>query len=121
MILLDTNAVIWLNAGHKRARALLREPSLYVSPATLLELQFLQEVGRIRLAGGSPAPLVHDDRWSVDDPPASAWFLEASDLAWTRDPFDRLIVAHARLRGWRVATGDSALLTHLGPREQMAL
>lgn len=121
MILLDTNAVIWLTAGHRRARALLREPSLYVSPATLLELQFLQELGRIRLTGGSPVALVHDDRWSVDDPPASAWFLEAGDLTWTRDPFDRLIVAHARLRGWRVATGDTALLTHLGPREQLPL
>ena len=50
MILLDTNALIWLDQGHARTRALNRRAGrLYVSPASLLELQFLMEAGRIRL------------------------------------------------------------------------
>ena len=120
--LLDTNALIWLDQGHRRAKPLTaRSTALYISPASLLELQLLNEIGRISLDAGALEALVHDERWLLDEPPASAWFLRASDLSWTRDPFDRLLVAHARLRGWRVATGDSALLAQLGARERLAL
>ena len=53
VVLLDTNAVIWLDRGHARTRALTRSrQSLHISPATLLELQFLEEAGRIRLFSG---------------------------------------------------------------------
>ncbi len=116
VILLDTNAVIWLEQGHPRARPLLKDRRrLYLSPATLLELQFLHESGRIRLDVASVSALGDDERWTVDEPPASAWFLRAADLVWTRDPFDRLIAAHALLRRWRLATGDGALAATLGP------
>ena len=116
VILLDTNAVIWLEQGHPRARPLLKDRRrLYVSPATLLELQFLHETHRIRLDAGSVAALGQDERWLLDDPPAASWFLGAADLVWTRDPFDRLIAAHAMLRRWRLATGDDALVERLGP------
>jgi PIN domain nuclease of toxin-antitoxin system len=116
VILLDTNAVIWLEQGHPRARPLSRERRrLYLSPATLLELQFLQETGRIRIDAASVSAIGQDDRWLLDDPPAASWFLRATDLIWTRDPFDRLIAAHAMLRRWRLATGDADLIEHLGP------
>jgi PIN domain nuclease of toxin-antitoxin system len=122
VILLDTNALIWLEQGHARSRVLLDlERQLYVSPATLLELQFLIEVGRIRLRGGTLERLANDDRWLVDDPPAAAWFNQAHDLSWTRDPFDRLLVAHARLRGWRFATADTALLKRFKPADRVEL
>ena len=123
MILLDTNAIIWLEQGHRRARALSRERQrLYISPASLLELQFLVEAGRIRLRSGAGlTDLANDPRWLLDDPPATDWFEEALDLGWTRDPFDRLIVAHAYTRGWRLATGDTRLLAQLSERERLAL
>jgi PIN domain nuclease of toxin-antitoxin system len=111
VILLDTNALIWVQQAHPRTRKLIRsESSLYISPAILLELQFLQEAGRIRLKSAGIQAIVDDDRWLVDDPPATAWFLKAAELGWTRDPFDRLIAAHAQLRGWRVATADRKLI-----------
>lgn len=114
MILLDTNALIWLEQGHRRARVLTgKARRLYVSPASLLELQFLFEAGRINLRGGSLSAVVSQDRWLVDDPPAAAWFDAALGLSWTHDPFDRLLVAHAQLRGWRLATSDVALLKRL--------
>ena len=122
MILLDTNALIWLEQGHARSRVLQHiERQLYVSPATLLELQFLIEAGRIRLRSGTLERLANDDRWLVDEPPAASWFNQAIDLSWTRDPFDRLLVAHARLRGWRFATADSALLKRLKPADRVEL
>jgi PIN domain nuclease of toxin-antitoxin system len=122
VILLDTNAVVWLDQGHRRARALVRGGRpLYISPATLLELQLLEEVGRLRLPKGDAQALAVDDRWTLDDPPAAAWFAAALDQSWTRDPFDRLIAAHARLRGWRLATADDTLLKRLGPRHTVEL
>jgi PIN domain nuclease of toxin-antitoxin system len=122
VILLDTNALIWLDQGHPRATPLVRGARrLYISPATLLELQFLHESGRVRLPKGDSQALAVDDRWTLDDPPAATWFAAALDLSWTRDPFDRLIAAHARLRGWRLASGDETLLKRLGPRYSVEL
>lgn len=116
MILLDTNALVWLDQGHRRARPLVdARRRLYVSPASLLEIQLLTELGRYRLrAEGAVAGLADDERWLLDDPPAAAWFDRALALGWTRDPFDRLLVAHAGLRGWRLATGDRDLIERLG-------
>jgi PIN domain nuclease of toxin-antitoxin system len=119
MILLDTNALIWLEQSHRRAAPLARaRRHLHISPANMLELQFLIEAGRIRLRRGSVSDFVDDDRWVLDDPPAASWFSRALDLSWTRDPFDRLLVAHARLRGWRLATGDTMLLGRLHEGER---
>jgi PIN domain nuclease of toxin-antitoxin system len=122
-ILLDTNAVIWLHRGDRRAAGLAqRATRLYASPATILELQFLIEAGGLRLrAGASVTQLIHDDRWVIDDPVSAAWFEKASKTGFTRDPFDRLIVAHARPRHWRLATGDRALLGALTPAERIEL
>jgi PIN domain nuclease of toxin-antitoxin system len=120
VILLDTNALIWLDQGHTRSRPLERQTRrLYISPATLLELQFLIEAGRIRLRAGTLQSLAEDDRWLLDDPPAADWFTGATEVGWTRDPFDRLLVAHARLRGWRFATADKMILKRLAPGERI--
>lgn len=114
MILLDTNALIWIEQGHARVRRLLtRSRRLYLSPATLLELQFLHEAGRITLKAAAQT-VIDDDRWILDDPPAASWFVRALDVTWTRDPFDRLLVAHAALRGWSLATSDRHLVGRLG-------
>lgn len=122
MILLDTNALIWLDQGHRRTRVLARpRRPLYVSPATLLELQVLEEAGRIHVPKGGTQAMASDDRWTLDDPPAASWFSVALDLGWTRDPFDRLIAAHALFRGWKLATADEPLLKHLGPGHALAL
>jgi PIN domain nuclease of toxin-antitoxin system len=121
VILLDTNALIWLDHAHPRARALARTGPLHISPATLLEIQILQEAGRLRLRNGDAHAIASDDRWVLDDPPAAAWFAVALDLTWTRDPFDRLIAAHAQVRGWRLATADAMLLEKLGPRRTLEL
>jgi PIN domain nuclease of toxin-antitoxin system len=122
VILLDTNALIWLGQGHKRVRDLARFARLYVSPASVLELQFLAEAGRLRMSSGLSAfSIVDDRRWLLDDPPSAKWFEAAAGLGWTRDPFDRLIVGHARLRGWKLATSDTALIDQLPSTESIRL
>ena len=122
VILLDTNALLWIEQGHRRSRALTAGQRLYLSPATLLELQMLIESGRMRsLPGVSPASVAGDERWLLDDVPSARWFIAAAEIGWTRDPFDRLIVAHARLRGWKLATSDGTLLEQLSPAECVPL
>jgi PIN domain nuclease of toxin-antitoxin system len=77
----------------------------------------LVEVGRLRLrARAGVTDVANDERWLLDDPPAARWFQGALAAGWTRDPFDRLLVAHAQLRGWRIATGDAAILAHSAGR-----
>jgi PIN domain nuclease of toxin-antitoxin system len=123
MILLDTNAVLWILAAHERAVPL-RESAgrLYLSPVVLLELKFLVEAGRLReLPGRTVLSLTEDQRWSLDSPASDVLFRWALDLEWTRDPFDRLIVAHARYRRWRLATGDRRLTANLRVGEVLAL
>ena len=114
VILLDTHAAIWLATGHARSRPLERVQRLYLSPVSVLEVQFLVEAGRLRLAAGRGAgELADDDRWRLDEPPAAKLFTRACELGWTRDPFDRLLAAHALLRGWKLATADETVLEHL--------
>jgi PIN domain nuclease of toxin-antitoxin system len=120
MILLDTSALVWILAGHRRVRRLLKESErLYVSPVSLLELRFLEELGKVRFR--SDVQLEKDPRFAVDDPSTLALFSAALHLASTRDPFDRLLVAHAQLRRWRLATADRLLLERLGPSQTVEL
>jgi len=122
VILLDTHAAIWIAQGHRRVKLLERFPRIYLSPASVLEIQFLAEVGRVRLPEGqTPQALAEDYRWRLDEPPAAKWFAAACELSWTRDPFDRLLAAHARLRGWKLATADEILLDRLAASEVLAL
>jgi len=123
MILLDTSAVLFLLAGHRRARPLRPHAGrLRFTPVALLELQFLKEIGRGIFTTDRPADAVAEDpRWTVDDPPLSSLIRHALELSWTRDPFDRLIAAHAVHRGWRLATSDGAMIDNLPSRLTLAL
>jgi PIN domain nuclease of toxin-antitoxin system len=120
VILLDTNAVIWMDRRHPRSRKLARAGRLLVSPATILELQLLEEIGKIRLRTGTRG-IIAAEAWEIDEPSSIDWFERAAEESWTRDPFDRLIVAHARLREWRLATGDKSILERLRPSERVEL
>lgn len=115
MILLDTNAILWILTGHRRASALLeQEAGLAISPVSLLELKFLIEVGRLEeTTSDSLSWVANDSRWRLDNPTSQQLFVAALDLSWTRDPFDRLLCAHASSRQWKLATSDRNLKTHL--------
>jgi len=122
VILLDTNAIIWMAQEHRRSRPLQAFSRLHISPASLLELQFLVETGRLRFAeAASVEAVVADARWQLDEPPSGRWFTAACEFGWTRDPFDRLIAAHARVRRWKLATADQELIEQLPPSAILAL
>lgn len=110
MIMLDTHIAVALFEGRvgmlsARARRLIDREPLSISPAVLLELELLHEIRRIRLPARDVSERLRNDlSIPVADDALDAIARAALPLAFTRDPFDRLIVAHATLR-------DAALLT----------
>ena len=111
-VCLDTHAVIWAYAGEtarfgKEARTLIELGELIISPSVVLELQLLHEIGRVTPAASAYVETLGRDiglRVASDtfDSVVSAALAES----WTRDPFDRLIVAHARLLGATLLSRD---------------
>ena len=99
---LDTHIAAWLVSGQirKLSRAATRkieQCSLLISPAVLMELEYLFEVNRL------PQPslrvvetLQADLEVAICDLTFSRVAQSAIHEKWTRDTFDRLIVAHAR-------------------------
>lgn len=121
MIHLDTHVVVWLAAGDldrfsDQAQDLLERESLLVSPTVSLELTLLHEIGRISIRA---APLLDGLRRSIglgiDREDFADVTARAADPAFgfTRDPFDRLIAAHADLVGTSLLTKDRTLRKHL--------
>ena len=84
-----------------------------MSPAVLLELELLHEVGRLRV-GAVPISRHLDEQLSIRV--ATERFadvaIESLALGFTRDPFDRLIVAHAALMKAPLVTLDAELRRH---------
>ena len=120
MILLDTHAVLWLLGGHRRAEGLIASgQALLVSPVSLLEIRFLIEAGKVRIAESDwEERLTRDRRFRIDNCRIGDIVTGASELGFTRDPFDRLLAGHAIARGYRLATADDLLLEHL-PRTRV--
>ncbi|MGA3035343.1 MAG: PIN domain-containing protein [Terracidiphilus sp.] len=101
---LDTHAVIRISRsqariGHNAAR-LIQRASLLISPIVLLELEYLYEIGRIVLpAKDIVRKLESEIGVQVCNLAFAAVASVALDEKWTRDAFDRIIVAQARLNG----------------------
>jgi PIN domain nuclease of toxin-antitoxin system len=116
LIYLDTHVVAWIFAGRidllpSRVRSLLDEHDLLISPAVELELQYLHEIQRTaKPARQVMEALGREVGLEICDLPFSRVVETALDQSWTRDPFDRLIVSQAVLRGATLITRDQAIL-----------
>lgn len=111
-LFLDTHVVCWLYFGQldrfsASATKLLEKRDLYVSPIVKLELQYLNEIEKIK---AEPTKLLGYLERNLGLAIASHAFTDvvevALDESWTRDPFDRIIVAHARLSKAQLMTQD---------------
>jgi PIN domain nuclease of toxin-antitoxin system len=73
---------------------------LLISPMVLVELEYLYEIGRTRLpALDVKLKLEHESTIRVCDLSFSSVARVALHESWTRDPFDRIIVAQAKANG----------------------
>lgn len=111
--LLDTHFLVWLTLGSRRLRSFSwidRYRPWGVSPVSLLEIQFLAEVGRLEVDNPAFTDAVLDDaRFIVDEAPLVNLVRQALAIGWTRDPFDRLLAAHSAARRTPLITTDGTI------------
>ncbi len=118
VIRLDTHVVVWLFTGETEllsadAIDALEHHQLVVSPMVQLELSYLHEIGRLRIGGADMiADLRHRIGLQRSDLAFDSLVRTAATLTWTRDPFDRLIVADALVAGGALVTKDRTIHDH---------
>jgi PIN domain nuclease of toxin-antitoxin system len=102
---LDTNVVVWLAQGNlarisPTAQGVLEQADLLISPMVLIELEYLYEVNRIKLPSRDvQLKIEHEIGVRVCDLSFPLVASVVVDERWTRDPFDRIIVAQAKANG----------------------
>ena len=113
--LLDTHVALWMIASSKRlsprARSTIAESQgpLVVSAVSLWEIAVKRSLGKL------PAPADLSRRLAaigqIELLPISPLHAEAvGELPWHhRDPFDRMLVAQARVEGLPIVSADQAL------------
>lgn len=116
---LDTHAALWLATGNvkrigSRALTLIEKADLLLPPMVLLELEYLHELNRSRLrARDILSKLEHEVGLRVCKLAFAEVAAAALDEKWTRDPFDRMIVAQARANGLApLVSGDEQIAAH---------
>ena len=115
MIYLDTHVVVWLYAGRldyfsEAIKELLREQDLFISPIVRLELQYLYNIDRIDAnADTILADLSQRIGLTICPKPFNSIISHALQMEWTRDPFDRILVAHASIDNNILITKDRAI------------
>ena len=118
MIYLDTHILVWLYAGEVGrlsavGQQLLRQHDLLVSPIVSLEVQYLYEIQRIQVdAPTLMADLRYRLGMKVCEKPFDRVVERSWQYDWTRDPFDRLIVAQASLDDDLLLTKDETIRAH---------
>lgn len=117
-IYLDTHAVVWLytNELHKFSKntlKILESSNLLISPMVKLELEYLYQKGRIN---GGAEQVLNLLNYRIGLQICQKNWLSIINIAltcdFTRDAFDRLIVAHAMLDNSILITKDKKLTQH---------
>lgn len=116
---LDTHVLVWLyQDGAARltaqgARAIETAERLLISPMVELELSYLHEISRITCSAPTLLDsLRRDIGLETCKAPFAAVIGVALMLDWTRDPFDRIIVAQAAKQESPLLTADQNIRAH---------
>jgi PIN domain nuclease of toxin-antitoxin system len=109
---------VWLYRGDvglfsERARGQIEREELFISPAVVLELEYLAEIRAERPSALTiTAALEKDLGVRVCDLPFEVVVRQALLEKWGRDPFDRLIVAQAKANQAPLVTKDERIQRH---------
>jgi PIN domain nuclease of toxin-antitoxin system len=113
---LDTHVIVWLYEGRverlgKEARRAIETNNTVASPAAVLELEFLHEIGKLKpSATRVMTALAADIGLQICDMTFRAVVDRALHEDWGRDPFDRLIVANAKAASAPLVSKDERIL-----------
>ena len=111
-LLLDTHIAVWWVNGDRLlspgARTLIEAAEdVYLSPVSIWEIAVKEGRGRLELPVGFFDALLED---FAELPLTADHALDARSLPrFHGDPFDRMLVAQARVEGLRLMTADAAL------------
>jgi|SRR5580658_983089 len=93
------------------AKRLIDREQLQISPMVCMELETLHERGKLKSDPNRLlAVLERDHSVTRSLTTFDQVIVAARSFAWTRDPFDRLIVANAMADGVRLVTADELIL-----------
>ena len=119
MIYLDTHVVLWLyvqrgkGLSDQACQLIESAITVFISPMVLLELDYLNEIGRTTIGSTSIFEYLEG---KIGLKTCNKPFLQviklASKQAWTRDPFDRIITAQASIDQNMLITKDAGILEH---------
>ena len=118
MIYLDTHIVVWLYAGDTQRfsqpiRALMNNHDWQISPIVRLELQYLFEIGRVKATADSIIrDLSQNVGLTICTKPFNTIVSHALQMTWTRDLFDRILVAHASINNNILISADQTIRNH---------
>ena len=110
-LLLDTHLLLWWVANSeslsKRARALISDPenTVFVSAVSLWEIWLKESLGKLRLPANFEDKLASESFESL--PLTGPQTRQVARLPWHhRDPFDRMLVAQAKVDDLTLLTAD---------------
>lgn len=112
LAVLDTHIIVWLYDAlldrlSQKAQLVLEESDLFYSPISVLELHYLYEIKRIRT---TPKKIIEFLETQIGLRADASDFhdivMAAMDISWTRDVFDRIIVATAKYKSAYLVTAD---------------
>lgn len=112
---LDTHIVVWLYAGlieklTNAAKRAIDDHDNVISHFVRLELQYLYEIDRIRAKPDRITKnLFKSINLRVSNQPLETIMEEALRISWTRDVFDRLLVAEAKSVGCGLVSADETI------------
>jgi PIN domain nuclease of toxin-antitoxin system len=114
-VLLDTHVVLWWLEGRgkvsARARSLIEDPAVrvFVSAASAWEIAIKHKAGKLDAASlvGRFASIMEEDQFT--ELPVSVRHAVAAGLLETKhkDPFDRMLIAQARIEDVPIVSTDS--------------
>ena len=116
-ILLDTHLILWWLAKSpslsEQARALIGDPenTVFVSAVSLWEIWLKESLGKLRLPPDFESKLAEE---SFENLPLTATHArQVALLPWRhRDPFDRMLVAQARVENLILLTADDLVAAY---------
>ena len=119
IVYLDTQVAVWLAEASlakfsRKAISLIHSGDIRISPMAVVELQYLYEIRRLVI---TPPEIVMklsvEIGLTVCDYPFPIIAETALGENWTRDPFDRIIVSHAKANGLApLLTKDERILAN---------
>lgn len=116
-LLLDTNALIWSmeqvtrkSLGLQAIEVIISSQNVYASSISIVEIRIKTMTGRLTAASDLIEDISRANIQLLDFPAAAADVILDFPSLIRHDPFDRMILAHAKTKNLTLITSDATLL-----------